>query len=181
MKNLLTGSLIGAVVAAVVGGTVWSATSLMYLTGAVPTVGHILTFADTNGGVVDGGPAGAAPTRPFSLTWGPGQNLSAATLPMGVSTNAATVVSAWCAVGALNGAGTLALWYAASGTALGSGTQINVPAQNCNANTGVNATQNMGVGASPANAIPAGAVFGVVATGFSTTGTGSGVVHIVLQ
>jgi hypothetical protein len=55
MKNLLVGSLIGAVVAAVVGATVWSATSLMYLSGAAPTVGHVLTAADTTGGVQDGG------------------------------------------------------------------------------------------------------------------------------
>jgi hypothetical protein len=176
MKNLLTGALIGAVVAAVIAGTVWSATSLMYLSGAV-TVGHMLTAADTTGGVQDGG---TVPARPFTLTWGPGQNLSAAQLPLGVATNGATVVSAWCAVGNINNgaAATLALWYAASGTALGSGTQINTPASNCNANGTVNVTQNMGV----TNAsIPAGAVFGVVATGFTTSSAGSGVVHIVVQ
>jgi hypothetical protein len=55
MKNLVIGALIGAMVAAVVGGTVWSATSLMYLSGAAPTVGHVLTAADAIGGVQDGG------------------------------------------------------------------------------------------------------------------------------
>jgi hypothetical protein len=74
MKNLFIGALIGAVVATVVGGTVWSATSLMYLSGAAPTAGHVLTAADTTGGVQDGGAiytsvnVQAGPTYTLALT-----------------------------------------------------------------------------------------------------------------
>jgi hypothetical protein len=184
MKNLLTGALIGAVVAVVVGGTVWSATSLMYLTGTV-TAGHTLVAADTTGGVSD---SGGTADRLLTLTWWPGQNLTTNTLPMGVvgGGSTATVISSGCAIGSalVGGTATLDLWYAPSGTALGttSGTAAaKINTTTCTAGTGgtVNGYTGMGGTAS----IPASSVIGVVATGAGWTGSsaGSGAVQVRIQ
>jgi hypothetical protein len=183
MKNLLTGTLIGAVVAAVVGGTVWSATSLMYLSGTAPVVGHLLTAADTNGGVQDGG---FAQDRFLTLTWGPGQNLSTQTLPL-FTTPAAlpyTAVSASCVVGSAQvgggvGNANLNLYFAPQGTALSAGTKINTTA--CDGNGTVSTAQPaLGI---TTPAIPVSSNVGVVATGSGWAGpsAGSGVIQLRIQ
>jgi hypothetical protein len=180
MRRFLAGSLIGAVVAAVVAGSVYSATSLLYISGTL-TSGHTLVATTDGFGAQD---SGGSANRLITLTWGPGQNLVTDTLPMGIiSTGGAATVSATaCAIGsAVNtGTATLDLYYAASGTALSAGQKINTTS--CNSATGANTTTVMGVGTAPANSIPAGNVFGVVATGTGWSGgAGSGAVQIAVQ
>jgi hypothetical protein len=155
-----SGQVLGIALATVASG---SANMVVIPPGNTPTVG------------------GGAPTRPFTLTWGPGQNLAAATLPMGTAFAASTVVNIGCAVGSVTGAAnsSVDLWFAPTGTILSSGTKIN--STSCNANGTINSTQTMG---SITNAnIPAGNDFGAVATGagWTSTSPGSGMVHLVLQ
>jgi hypothetical protein len=175
MRKLLTGALIGTVVAAVVGGTVWSATNLLYISGTL-TSGHTLVVTSDGFGVVD---SGQVPFKVYDLTWGPGQNLSTAPLPLGLVSGATLVLGSTCAIGALlGGVGTVDIYYAANGTALSAGTKI-TSAASCNANLTANTTQTGLAGASIT--IPANNYFGVVAAGAGWPGTGSGTIQITLQ
>jgi hypothetical protein len=98
---------------------------------------------------------------------------------MGIAVAAAPVVSASCALGALvGGVATVDLYYAASATALGSGTKITTGAA-CNANLTANSTQSGLAGAGIT--IPAGNYFGVVAAGAGWPGAGSGAIQLTLQ
>jgi hypothetical protein len=94
---------------------------------------------------------------------------------VGTASTAATIV---CIVGSVAAGGTASfdVWYAASGTALGSGTKISTTS--CNANGTPNTSQTMFSGSV---AIPANSFFGVVATGFGSGATsGSGMVQMAL-
>jgi hypothetical protein len=176
MRRFLTGALIGAVVAAVVAGSVYSATSLLYISGTL-TSGHTLAVTGDGYGVVDAG----APYKVYQLTWGPGQNLSTAPLPIGLigpSGTASSVVSVACAIGAtLGGAGSINLYYAANGTALGSGTPITTTACNVGGTANTLQTGLQGAGVT----IPVNSYFGVVATGAGWPGTGSGIIQLYVQ
>jgi hypothetical protein len=178
MRRFLTGVLIGAVVAAVVAGSVYSATSLLYISGTL-TSGHTLVVTSDGFGVVD---AGLPPFKIYDLTWGPGQNLSTAPLPMGVvgpGAPAALVMSASCAIGAtLGGAGTIDICYATSGTSLTGCANKITSVASCQAGGAANSIQT---GLSGTPTIPANSYFGVVATGAGWPGTGSGVIQLTLQ
>jgi hypothetical protein len=113
---------------------------------------------------------------PIDFSWAAGMNLSGLSIPVRLSTNAGTVVNVSCRPETLvGGTATLQVWYAASGTALASGTRIDTTA--CNANTGATTTQSMGVTTS---AVPANSWIGIVipTNAAWATSAGSGAIKI---
>lgn len=115
---------------------------------------------------------------PLPISWLPGQNLSAASLPVSNISKARTVLAVTCTPEVLvGGTATIDVWMAPSGTALASGTKINTTS--CNANTGATTDQSMGVTNA---AIPTGDRVGIVATGAGwASSAGSGVVTLTIQ
>jgi hypothetical protein len=180
MRRFLAGSLIGAVVAAVVAGSVYSATSLLYISGTLIS-GHTLVATSDGFGAQDSGATGR--DQHLTLTWGPGQNLSTQTLPLvSIGPAGATAISAACTIGSaqVGGTASLSLNFAASGTALVAATN-KIDTTDCNAGAGtINTTQSMGITTA---AIPANAYVGVVATGAGWAGPslGSGVIQLRIQ
>jgi hypothetical protein len=112
MKNLITGALIGAVVAVLVAGGVYSATSLLYLSGTAPVVGHMLTAADTTGGVQDGGVAVGAGA---ANTWTAANTFNANVFPPSPAAITATTANLDPTATAMCG-GTIGYNNAAAGT-----------------------------------------------------------------
>jgi hypothetical protein len=115
----------------------------------------------------------------LETAWAPGMNLSGVAIPLFYTANGVTVNTAFCRVETgVGGTATVQLWYAAAGTALGSGTHIETTA--CNANGTAFALQTMGV---TNGTVPAGNWIGVV---FPTnaawaTSAGSGGIKITIQ
>jgi hypothetical protein len=110
---------------------------------------------------------GAAQYPPRGFSWA-NQNLAAATAGIGIFTAsiARTITAVSCRVETPVGdTATIAVWVAASGTALASGTAVT--STSCNAN-GTAATNQTGLISAPV-AVPAGSTVGIVATGSGWT------------
>jgi hypothetical protein len=149
----------------------------------IPQYGGLDVVANAAGSL-DSSALGASVPKDLTLTWGPGQNLAAATLPMAVFSSGHIVLGIQCILGAAEGgSATIKIWTAASGTALGSGTDL-TSGHTCDANSTANTAQTglLNIGAS--TVIPAVAAtpygIGAVGTGFGTT-NGSGAIKVAYQ
>jgi hypothetical protein len=174
MKRFLLGAVCVVALAAVIAYA--ADTRAPYMLTPPFTSGHLVTATSDGLGIQD---SGSGVSRIFQLTWGPGQNLATNTLPMGQTGAASTAVAAVCIIGnvAAGGTASLDVYYAASGTALGSGTKISTTP--CNANGTINTSQSMFSGSV---AVPANSFYGVVATGFASGAQlGSGMVQLAVS
>ncbi len=115
-------------------------------------------------------------------SWAPGMTtLSNVTVPLGkcpTASSGCTITAINCAVGPANvgGTATVQVWFAASGTALSSGTKANTT--DCNANGTANTAQAMSVASA---AVTAGNIIGLVfptGAGWAGNTAGSGDVFI---
>ena len=135
----------------------------------------IVTTTGASGTTAIYAPLGPVQYAP-PMSWASGMNLAASTAISGTRMATPRTISAiYCRVDTVvGGTATIAVWMAASGTALTSGTKLNTT--DCNANTGAAAEQSLGVATAT---IPAGYWVGIAATGAGwAANTGAGAIQI---